>query len=131
MPVNLPAIKNILLVAVTAVILTLAVNAGYGLALLAWRGAPLPEALRQFRSGAPYLVLGLFLAAVGTILGARVAAGKNPRACWVVALAVGAGLTLIVIVVVWLQGRLDFWLPPNALMAVVGGGLGSWLARRA
>jgi hypothetical protein len=128
--VHLPAIKNILLAAVTAIVLTLAVNVGYGLAFLVWRGASLPEALRQLRSGAPYLVLGLFLAAVGTILGARLAAGMNPRSRWV-ALAVGAGLTLMVVVVAWVQGRLDFWLPPNALMAVLGSGLGSWLAGRA
>jgi FAD/FMN-containing dehydrogenase len=126
--VHLPAIKNILLAAVAALILTLAVNAGYGLARLVWRGAPLPEALRLARSSAPYLVLGLFLAAVGTILGARLVAGKNPRTRRG-ALAVGAGLTLTVVVVAWLQGRLDFWLPPNAFMAVVGAGLGAWLAR--
>jgi hypothetical protein len=58
MPVHLPAIKNILLAAVTTVILTLAVNAGYGLVFLVWRDVSLPEALRQVRGGAPYLVLG-------------------------------------------------------------------------
>ena len=122
------AIKNVILAAVAAAILTLAVNAGYGLAFLAWRGTSLPEALGALRAGVPYFVLGLFLAAVGAILGARLAAHRAERDSRWTGLAVGAGLGLVVVVVAWLQGSLDFWLLPNAGMAVVGGGLGAWLA---
>lgn len=77
---------------------------------------------------ARYLILGLFLAAVGAILGARVAAHwptKSPR---LTGLAVGAGLALLVFVVGFARGGLDFWLPPNAAMAVVGGWLGGRVA---
>jgi uncharacterized membrane protein len=120
-------VKRLVLAAVAAVVLTLTVNVGYGLACFSRQGMSLPKALREMRAGAPYLVLGLFLAAVGAILGVRLATGKAPR--WA-GLATGAGLALVVIVVSWIQGRLDFWLPPNALMAVAGGWLGSWLGSR-
>lgn len=121
------AIKHVVLITISAGVLTLAVNLGYGLAWSAWQGAPLPEAVSEIRGGAPFFVLGLFLAAVGAILGARLAVDRNSRAT---GLAVGAGLALVVVVVAWLQGRLSFWLLPNACMAAVGGGLGGWLARR-
>jgi len=120
--------RSVILAAVVAAVLTLAVNAGYGLITLPWRGATPPDVLRELEAGAPYLVLGLFLAPVGAVLGARLAAGPSPR--WA-GLAVGAGLALVVIAVGWVQGRLDFWLPPNAVMAVVGGGLGGWVASAA
>ncbi|MBN1139007.1 MAG: hypothetical protein JXM73_20650 [Anaerolineae bacterium] len=76
-------IKRVMLAAVAAAVLAPAVNAGWGQAFSAWRGAPLPEA--------PYLVLGLFLAAVGAILGVRLAAGWGPHSRWT-GLVAGAGL---------------------------------------
>lgn len=118
---NLSAIKRVVLAAVAAVVLTLIINAGYGLVFLSWQGISLPEALGEMWAAVSYLVLGLFLTAVGAILDARLATGANSR--WTSPVA-GAGLALVVIVVSWFQGRLDFWLLPNALMAVVGG----WLA---
>jgi hypothetical protein len=121
------AVKRLVLAGVAAVILTLIVNAGYGLADWQWRGAPPLAVLGEMQAGAPYLVLGLFLAAVGAIVGARLAADTGRR--WA-GLVVGAGLALAAIAVGWVQGRLDFWLPPNAVMAVVGGWLGGWLAGR-
>jgi len=124
------AVKRTILAGVAAFVLTLAANFGYGLAWSARQGLLLPEAVGEMRAGAPYLVLGLFLAAVGAILGARLVAGKNPHSPWA-GLAAGAGLALVVIAVGWVRGSLDFWLPPNALMAVVGGWLGGWLAGRA
>jgi hypothetical protein len=127
MPFDPSTIKRTILTGVAVVALTLIVNAGYGLADWQWRGAASLEALREMQAGAPYLVLGLFLAAVGAILGARLAADTGRR--WA-GLVVGAGLALAAIAVGWVQGRLDFWLPPNAVMAVVGGWLGGWLAGR-
>lgn len=122
-------VKRMILASVAAAALTLAVNAGYGLAFLVWPGKSLPdEVLGEIQAGTPYLVLGLFVTAVGAILGARLAEGRNSP--WF-GPAAGAGLALVVVVVAWLQGRLDFWLPPNAFMAVVGGGLGGWLAGHA
>jgi len=107
--------------------LTLLVNLGYG--LMAWRNAPPLDVVRALRDGAPYLVLGLFLAAVGAILGSRLAPrSTGQRARWI-GLAAGAGLTLAVLAVGWARGRLDFWLPPNALMAAVGGWLGGLVGR--
>lgn len=64
---------------------------------------------------------------MGAVLGARLAAGNHPRARWT-GLAVGAGLALAVIAVGLSRGHLDFWLPPNALMALAGGWLGGRLA---
>jgi uncharacterized membrane protein len=125
-----PAIKNVILAAVAAVVLTLAVNAGYSLTFLAWRGMPPPEVWREMQAGAPYLILGLFLTTVGAILGARLAAGRAGQVARWTGLAVGVGLALVVVAVGLVQSRLDFWLPPNAAMAVVGGWLGSWLAGR-
>jgi hypothetical protein len=124
-------IKGIILAGVAAVILTLAFNAGYGLACLSWRGVPPPEVLREMRAGAPYLVLGLFVAAVGAILGARLAAYRPEKSQRWTGLVAGAGLALLVIGVGLARGRLDFWLPPNAAMAAAGGWLGGWLAGRA
>ncbi|MBM4461461.1 MAG: hypothetical protein FJ011_27510 [Chloroflexi bacterium] len=129
MPVNLPAIKHAILAGVFAIGLTVAVNLGYGLAFLRWWGATPQEIMRQARAAAPYLILGLFLAAVGAILGALLTdarLGSRPLS----ALAAGAGLALLVITASVLQGALDPWLPPNAIMAVVGGWLGGWLVRR-
>ncbi|MBN1659333.1 MAG: hypothetical protein JXA93_13090 [Anaerolineae bacterium] len=114
-------IKRVVLAAVAAAVLALAVNAGYGLAFSASQGAPLPEA--------PYLILGLFLVAVGAIVGVRLAAGRGPHSRWA-GLVAGAGLALVVVAAALVRGGLDFWLPPNAFMAVVGGGLGTWLAGR-
>lgn len=122
------AIKNVILVIISAGVLTLVVNLGYGLAWSAWRGMTLPEMVSEMRAGAPYLVLGLFLAAVGAILGARLSAYRPGPKLWLAGLVAGAGLALVVVVVVWLQGRLNFWLPPNAVMAAIGGWLGDWLA---
>ena len=127
MSFDLSAIKSVVLATVAAVVLTLAVNTGYGLVCFSWQGMSEPEALREMRAGAPYLVLGLFLTAVGAILGARVAAHwptKSPRLTG--RLAVGAGLALLVCAVGFARGWLDFWLPPNAAMAVIGGWLGGW-----
>ncbi len=121
-------IKQSVLVAVAAAVLTPAVNAGYALVLGRGQGIPLPEALGALQAGAPYLVLGLFLAAVGAILGARLAAYRPGPRPWLTGLVAGAGLALVVVIVGWLRGRLDVWLPPNTVMAVVGGGLGGWLA---
>lgn len=123
----LRAVIRVAVAAVAAVVGTLAVNAGYFLISLRLRGEPTPAALAAARIGASYVVLGLFLTAAGAILGARLAAGKAPR--WS-GLAAGAGLALVVVTVGWVGGRLDFWLPPNALMAAVGGWLGGWLAGR-
>lgn len=127
MPFDPSTIKRTILAGVVAVGLTLAVNAGYGLAFLRWWGAAPQELLRQARVAAPFAVLGLFLTAVGAILGARLAAGRSEGAPRWAGLAVGAGLALVVIAVGWVQGNLDFWLPPNAAMAVVGGWLGGSL----
>ncbi|MBU0493271.1 MAG: hypothetical protein KKA73_04875 [Chloroflexi bacterium] len=123
------AIKRLVLAGVAIGALTLAGNAGYGLVAFQLRGTPPLAALREMQTGAPYLVLGLFLAAVGAILGVRLAAGTGHRWAGVV---IGAGLALMVVAVGWLQGRLDFWLLPNAVMAVFGGWLGGSLvaARR-
>lgn len=129
MSFDFSAIKSAVFVGIVAVVLTLAVNLGYGLAFLPWRRMSLPEAQHQVGIGAPYLVLGLFLAAAGAILGDRLAASKSPRRRWI-GLVAGAGLAMVVVAVAWLQDRLDFWLPPNAFMAVVGGWLGEWLAGR-
>lgn len=110
-------------VMVAATVLTLIVNVGYGLIFLVWQGIPLPEAMGILQAGGPYFVLGIFLAVVGAILSARLAAhlaGRSPR---LIGLVTGVGLALIVVVIGLIQGRLDFWLPPNALMAVFGGGL--------
>jgi hypothetical protein len=123
------AVKKVVLAAVAIAVLTLAANFGYGLAFLPWRGMSLPEALGEMRAGAPYLVLGLFLAAVGAILGTSLATYRPDPRPWLTGLVLGAGLALVVVVVGWVQGRLSFWLPPNALMAVAGGWLGGWLAR--
>ena len=120
------AVKRLVLIAV-AIVSTLAVNVGYGLARFSWQGMSPPERLREVQAGAPYFVLGLFLVAVGAILGERLAAGTSPPSRWA-GLAAGAGLALVVVVVGLVQGRVDFWLPPNAAMAVVGGWLGSWVA---
>jgi len=130
MPFDQSVIKSIILAAVAAIILTLAVNAGCGLALLAWWDVAPREALSALQAGAPYLVLGFFLATVGVILGARLAAYRPGPRPWLTGLAVGAGLALVVVSAGWIQGRLNFWLPPNAFMAVVGGWLGGWLAGR-
>jgi uncharacterized membrane protein len=124
-------VKRTILAGVAAVALTLAANVGYGLAFRSWRSMSRPEALHEIRAGAPYLVLGLFLAAVGAILGARLATYRSDPRPWLTGLAAGAGLALVVIAVGWLRGRLDFWLPPNAAMAVVGGWLGGWFAGQA
>jgi hypothetical protein len=103
-------------------ILTLAVNLDYGLARLAWRGLTIADLLREMGASASYLVLGLFLAAVGLILGKRLQLRKE-KPGWNGLLA-GIALALTVLVAGWTQGRLDFWLPPNALMAAIGGWLG-------
>lgn len=123
-------IKWTILAAVAAVILTLTVNAGYGLVRLSWQGVPPPDVLREVQAGPPYLILGLFLATVGAILSARLAARRPEGAPQWTGLAVGAGLTTVVVAVSWFHGHLDFWLPPNALMAVAGGWLGAWLYTR-
>jgi len=124
------SLRSVILVAIAAVALTLTVNAGYGLICLPRRGMSSQEVLREIRAGAPYLVLGLFLAAVGAILGARLSVQRSRRSSRWTGLAAGAGLALVVVAVGWFRGGLDFWLPPNAVMAVVGGWLGSWLAGR-
>jgi hypothetical protein len=67
--------------------------------------------------------------AVGVILGARLAADRAGRDSQLTSLAVGAGLTLLVVIVALPQGHLDFWLPPNASLAAVGGWLGSRFAK--
>ena len=122
-------VRSLILAAITAVALALAVNVGYGLIFLwLWR-APLAEMLSRCRAGAPYFVLGLFLMAVGAILGARLAADRAGRDSRLSGLAVGAGLALIVVIVALAQGHLDFWLPPNVSLAAFGGWLGSRFAK--
>ncbi|MBN1955556.1 MAG: hypothetical protein JW900_10975 [Anaerolineae bacterium] len=115
-------IKPILLVIVAVVVLPLAINVGYGL---------LPSRRGEMWSNAPYVVLGFFLTAVSVVVGFRLAAGWPGVRPAAVGLAVGAGLAVLVVAAVWLPGRLDLWLLPNAAMAAVGGWLGGWLARRA
>lgn len=127
MPFDPSTIKRTILAAVAAVGLTLAVTAGYGLVFLQWGGAAPPEIVRQARVAAPYAVLGLFLAAAGIILGARLTAGRVGRSRRLIGLAAGVGLALLVVAGGVLQGGLDPWLPPNAVMAVFGGWLGGWL----
>jgi len=129
MPLDPAAIKRTVLAAVAAIVLTLAVNVGYGLVFLRWWGAAPQELLRQARMGAPFAVLGLFLTAVGAILGARLAAGRSARALRWTGLAAGGGLALIVIAGGMLQGRFDPWIAPNAVMAAFGGWLGGRLVR--
>ena len=129
MPLDPSAMKRMILAGVAAVVLTLAVNVGYGLAFLRWWGAAPQEMLRRARSGAPFAVLGLFLAAVGAILGARLAARRAERHPCLTGLAAGAGLALIVIAGGVLQGNFQLWIAPNAAMAVFGGWLGGRLVR--
>ena len=126
MSFDLSAIKSALLTVTAAVVLSLTINLGYGLACLSRQGMSPPQVVREMRIGAPYVVLGIFLTVAGAILGARLAAhwsGRSPR---LTGLAVGAGLALLVCAVGFARGWLDFWLPPNAAMAVIGGWLGGW-----
>lgn len=123
-------IKCTILAGTAAAVLTLAVNVGYGLVCLSWQGVPPPDVPGEVQAGTPYLILGIFLATVGAILGTRLAARRPEGIPRWAGLAVGTGLATVVVAVSWLQGHLDFWLPPNALMAVVGGWLGAWLYTR-
>jgi hypothetical protein len=124
MPLKTVPLRSVIVSALAALGLTLAVNFGYGLACLAWGGASPMEAMRAMQSGSPWFVLGLFLAAVGLILGSSLAVHSTGRRARWIGLAAGAGLALAVLAVGWARGRLDFWLPPNALMAAIGGWLG-------
>jgi hypothetical protein len=124
------AIMRTILAGVAAIVLTLAVNVGYGLVFLRLRGAPPQEMLREARVAAPFVILGIFLVAVAAILGARLAAGRAGRHPRLTGLAAGAGLALVVLVGGLIQGSLDFWVAPNAAMAVFGGWLGGWLVGR-
>ena len=123
-----PAFKCLILTVAAIVVLTLVCNVGYGLICCPWAGMSLPAVLREVEANASYLVLGLFLAAVGVILGAQLTARWPEMGPWWI-LAVGVGFALVVIMVGWVRSSLDFWLFPNAAMAVIGCWLGERLAR--
>lgn len=123
-----PAFKCLILTVVAAVVLTLVLNVGCGLICCPWARTSLPAVLGEVEAHASYLVLGLFLAAVGVILGAQLAARWPEIAPWWI-LVVGVGFALVVVMVSWVRSSLDFWLFPNAAMAVIGCWLGERLAR--
>ncbi len=116
-----PAIRTVVVTAM----LTLFVNAGYGLAFLVWRGMSLPEVLSTLPAGAPFVVLGFFLAVVGVILGDRLAAYRSGPGARSAGLLAGVGLALSVLVVNLLRGHIVVWPPPNTVLAVVGGWWGT------
>ena len=113
-----------LLLTAAAVVLALAVNVGYGLLLWQFQRVLFPTTRPQHHSGAPYCILGIFLMAVSAILSARWAASRPDSNPSRIGLAVGAGLGVVVIAAMAAQGRFDFWLLPNAVLAMVGGWLG-------
>jgi len=116
---------------VTYIVLSIVINVGYGVVIgFQLRGSPPQEMLNEAFTSTPFAILYVFEAALGAIIGGRLAGRKGERNPQLNGLAVGIGFTAILLALHVIQGALDLGVLPYSAMAIAGGWLGGWLATR-
>jgi hypothetical protein len=116
---------------VVAIVLSLAVQFGYGLVIgFQLRGTPPQEMLNEAFASTPFLIAGVITTTIGAVVGGRMAARRSEDNPQLAGLVVGILMAVLALAIAVLQGRLSLWRLPNAVLAVIGGWFGGWLVGR-
>jgi hypothetical protein len=116
---------------VVAIVLSLAVQFGYGLVIgFQLRGTPPQEMLIEAFASTPFLIVGVITTTIGAVVGGRMAARRSEDNPQLAGLVAGILLALLALAIAVLQGSLSLWRLPNAVLAVIGGWFGGWLVGR-
>ena len=125
-------IVGVLVGLLVAVVLNLLVQVGYGVVLgFQLRGTPPQETLIAAYTSLPMQLVALLLAFLGGMVGGRMAGRRSEEAEILAGLIVG--IVLAILAAGWRSfswGTFDLWVVLLAVAALVGGGLGGWLAQR-
>jgi hypothetical protein len=117
---------------IIAVVGNLLLQLLYGLVLgIQLRGSPPQDVLMAAWTSPLWLFIAALWAGIGALVGGRTAARGHERDHLFAGLVTGIIVALLAVAWRIFSWGPDFWLAIHAVLAIAGGALGGWLARRA